>query len=107
MIASLVFSFAPDNIKNERVAWYFLILFDLDDVACLDTPPISDLKALVPLCEYKLLHRLGIDLVGRLFEVPVVDEVEEACSNEGGTSNENQVICTFCVDSRNHVRAEM
>ena len=107
LIASLVFSLAPNNIKNERVTRYFLILFDLDNVTCLDAPPIRDLKALVPLCEYKLLYRLRIHFFSRLFKVPVVNKVEEACSYEGGASDEDQVIGTFRVDSRDHVRAEV
>jgi len=88
LVACLVFKFASDYVKNERVTRNFLILFYLDNVTCLNATPVGDLKALVALRENKFFDSLGIHFIRCLLELPVVNKVESACRYNTRRSNE-------------------
>ena len=49
LVAGLVVDFAAHNIEDQGVTRDLLIGLDLDDVTSLDTAPVCDLEALVPL----------------------------------------------------------
>jgi hypothetical protein len=78
LVAGLVLKFTSDNVENKCITWYFLVCFNLNNVAGLDAAPVGDLEALVPLGEDKLLNRFLIYFLSRLLELSVMQKVEEA-----------------------------
>ena len=75
-VALLILIFASLDIKDQSITRYFLILFDFDDVSSLDVLPLSKLKALAFLLEYKLFDWLFVYDYFSLFQFIVVENVD-------------------------------
>ena len=48
-VARLLSGFASRDVKDEDVSWNFLVLFDLDDVTCLERAPVRQLEGAIGL----------------------------------------------------------
>ena len=108
LVACLVLDLASHDVQDEGVARDFLVRFNLNYVTGLDAAPVGDLEALVALGEDEFLEGLAVDFLSRLLQFLVVEEVEAACGDDGGDSDENDMRVVGCLTlARDGLRAEM
>ena len=97
LVASLVLTFATNNIEDECVAGYLDVRLDLEYVTSLDAAPVGHLKALAALAHGELFNNLAVDVHCSFSQLAVMLEVEHPADEERNDEEEDDVAVVRCL----------
>lgn len=82
LVASLVLSFATNDVKDESIARDLDIRLDFEDVTSLDAAPVASLEALASLADHELLNDFFVDVRSSLSQLAVMLQVHNPADAE-------------------------
>ena len=96
-VACLLLRLASNDIQNKSIAWHFLVIFNFDDIADLDTCPVTPLEALVSSLNYKFLNRLTVDDISCFSKSFVFPKIEDTRNEQTAADHNNAMTIILYI----------